>query len=358
MTLFSPGPVACGVRNVTADLSGFEAELAQRGDSYIDLLRKHPLVFISLARQAQSELIARAFEMANAGKLDIVHVYTNEEDVALPFSRLCRKPIVFTHHDPFSFLVKYRHVFPKYADLNWISLSMSQRRGMPNDTNWVANIPHGLDASMYHEMHEPAGDYLAYLGRIVEPKGVHLAIAAVRAYNASGKGKYVLKIAGKHYSGEKDGYWQKQVRPEIDGKEIVYEGFIDSAREKQEFIGNAAALMVPSTFDEPFGMVMVEALACGTPVVGLASGAVPEVTDDGQTGVLARKSMRSVVDARTGRERLEVDEAATVAALTEAIGKLGGIKRSSCRRAFETHFTARRMCQDHLELYRRLITES
>ncbi|HEY2004696.1 MAG TPA: glycosyltransferase, partial [Candidatus Saccharimonadia bacterium] len=145
VTLFTPGPADTSVRNVTVDLGYFERELAARGDSYIGLLKKHPLVFVSLARQAQAELIAKAYAMANAGELDLVHIYTNEEDLALPFAQFCSKPVVFTHHDPFSFLVRYKHVFPKYAHLDWISVSLAQRREMPADTNWVANIYHGVD---------------------------------------------------------------------------------------------------------------------------------------------------------------------------------------------------------------------
>src|SRR6185437_16908609 len=115
VTLFTPGPVDTKVRNITADLSYFEHELALRGDSYTELLKKHPFTFITLARQVQAELIAKAFAMANDGKLDLVHIYTNEEDLALPFAQLCSKPVVFTHHDPFNFMVKYKNVFPKYA---------------------------------------------------------------------------------------------------------------------------------------------------------------------------------------------------------------------------------------------------
>src|SRR5688572_18329802 len=98
VTLFSPGPANTRLRNVTADLSLFEKELAGRGYGYIELLKKHPQTFISLARQVQSEVIAQAFKMANDGDLDIVHIYTNEEDIALPFVQFCKKPVVLTHH--------------------------------------------------------------------------------------------------------------------------------------------------------------------------------------------------------------------------------------------------------------------
>ena len=137
VTLFSPGKITAGVRNVNADLSLFEQELKLRGDSYISLLRKHPFTFITMARQVQNELVAKAFDMANSGQLDVLHVYANEEESALVFSDLCQKPVVFTHHDPFNFLIKYKNLYPKYAQKNWISISFSQRRQMPADTNWA-----------------------------------------------------------------------------------------------------------------------------------------------------------------------------------------------------------------------------
>jgi glycosyltransferase involved in cell wall biosynthesis len=339
VTLFSPGPVHTSARNVTADLTYFQQELAGRGDTYIDLLKKHPLTFITLARQVQAEIIAKAFAMANAGDLDLVHIYTNEEDIALPFATLCTRPVVFTHHDPFNFLVKYKNIFPKYARLHWLSMSMAQRKGMPPDTNWLANIYHGLPEQAFTPNYAPAGDYIAYLGRIIEPKGVHLAIAAVRAYNATHNTRLKLRIAGKHYAGTKDSYWKERILPELDA-EMIYTGFIASDAEKQTFLGDAQAVLVPSVFEEPFGMVVIEALACGTPVIGLDSGALPEIIQDGASGIIVPK---------------QADETATVQRLAQALEHVPTIKRQMCRAQFEARFTSQQMCQAHLAAYQKLI---
>lgn len=341
--LFSPGPVQTQAKNITADLSYFEQELAGREDSYLDLLKKHPFTFITLARQVQSELVAKAFIMANAGELDVVHVYTNEEDIALPFAKLCNKPVVFTHHDPFNFLVKYKNVFPKYKDLNWLSISMAQRQGMPADTNWLANVYHGVDGSIFYP--EPksstAEDYIVCLGRIIQSKGTHLAIAAVRAYNQTNLAQPVqLKLVGKHYSGRKDQYWQEQIEPQIDDEIITYEGYIGDDAGKRQLLAKAKAIIVPSTFEEPFGMVMIEALACGTPVIGLDSGAIPEVVKDGQTGFIVTKSEA---------------ESQTAERLAEAIARLDTIDRQACRKDFEARFTLEQMCHGHLAAYSKLI---
>jgi len=346
VTLFAPGPTSSQLPTITADLSYFETELAGRGDTYLQLLKKHPFTFITLARQVQAELIAEAYAMANNDELDIVHIYTNEEDLALPFAKLCKKPVVFTHHDPFNFLVKYKNVFPKYKDLNWISMSLAQRRGMPADTNWVANIPHGLAKETFAPNLAPYGDYVAYLGRIIEPKGVHLAIAAVKAYNQTAKKPLKLKIAGKHYAGHaKDSYWQGQIQPLIDDDEIEYVGFIETNEQKQTFLGNAAALLVPSLFDEPFGMVSIEAMACATPVIGLDSGALPEVITR-ESGFVVPK-----VIAEDGN--LDVEK--TVTALARAIADIPKVDRRSCRWRFEKHFTLDHMAAAHSAAYDLLI---
>ena len=332
VTLFSPGPVDTSAHNITANLSLFQQELRGRGDSYLDLLKKHPATFIALARQVQAEIIARAFAMANRGELDIVHIYTNEEDIALPFAQLCTKPVVFTHHDPFNFLVKYKNVFPKYAQLNWISLSYAQRHGMPPGTNWVDNVYNGIDAARFEPAPRPTGDYVAYLGRIIEPKGVHLAIAAAK------KAGVPLKIAGKHYSGGKDTYWQEKIAPHIDSQHIIYEGFLASDTEKQQFLGNARALLVPSTFEEPFGMVMIEALACGTPIIGLDSGAIPEIIKPGETGFIIPKT----------------SEPEMIKNFASAIAQTPHINRAHCRADFLRRFTTTHMCRAHLKIYRAL----
>jgi glycosyltransferase involved in cell wall biosynthesis len=341
--LFTPGAVTTTVPTSTADLSYFEQELAARDDDYLDLLKKHPLTFVSLARQVQAELIARAYAMANNNELDVVHIYTNEEDIALPFAALCTKPVVLTHHDPFNFLIAYKSVFPKHRALNWISISYAQRADMPEDTNWVGNVYHGLDAAIFSPNYAGDSPYVAYLGRIIEPKGVHLAIAAVKQYNRSHQRQLCLKIAGKHYAGHtKDSYWQKRILPEIDGKEIEYIGFLDG-QAKADFLRGARALIMPSTFAEPFGMVAIEALACATPVIGLDSGALPEIIKEGTTGYVVAK--QQLPDGT-------LDEHATAEALAVSLEDTVRIDRHVCRQDFEKRFTLERMCAGYADVYR------
>jgi len=339
ITLFTPGPVDTDVPNINTDMSYFESELPSRGDSFIDLLKKHPFIFVTLARQVQSELIAKAYAALNNNEFDLVHIYTNEEDTALPFAKLCNKPVVFTHHDPFNFLIKYKNNFPKYKHLNWLSVSIAQRKSMPKTTNWVGNIYHGLESDDFWTVKNPTGDYVAYLGRIIQPKGIDLAIKAVRKYNKTVDVPIKLKIAGKHYGDSgNDSYWLTQIEPELDDM-IEYVGFISDKKVKNEFLGNAKALIVPSVFDEPFGMVMIEALACGAPIIGLDSGSIPEIINN-RNGIIVKKG-----DSET----------AAVDGLAEAIKKVGTINRLDCRKDFEDRFTLERMCSEHAKVYRKLI---
>ncbi|PID99380.1 hypothetical protein CSA80_01295 [Candidatus Saccharibacteria bacterium] len=350
VTLCTPGPVDTTVHNLTASLDYFDAELARRGDSYMDLLRKHPFTFVTLARQVQSELIADVFKRANDGEFDLVHIYTNEEEIALPFAALCRKPVVFTHHDPFNFLVKYKNNFPKYKSLRWLSLSYAQRHGMPKDTNWAGNIYHGLDAAELTPVDAPTNDYVAYMGRIIEPKGVHLAIAALQHYNQSAATPLRLRIAGKHYAEvSKDTYWREKIEPCLNDPAITYDGFIGDNAAKQAFLANARALLVPSLFDEPFGMVSLEAFACGTPVIALDSGALPEVVQHGKTGIVVAKRYT---------DNGELDEPSTIARLASAIDEIAHIDRAACRQVYETTFTADHMAAEHARVYRDIIAQT
>ncbi len=206
---------------------------------------------------------------------------------------------------------------------------------MPGNTNWVGNIYHGLPEDQYKPNYKPIGNYTAYLGRIIDTKGVHLAIEAVQEFNKTSAQKLKLKIAGKHYAEhKKDKYWQQTILPKLDDSNIEYVGFLKTTTEKQDFLGNAKALIMPSTFNEPFGMVMIEALACATPIIGLNSGAIPEVINK-DNGILVSKGT----------------EAETIKNLAEAIKEIPKIDRKSCRQDFEGRFTSKRMAREYLAAY-------
>ncbi len=344
VTLASPGPVKTKAQNMTTSLAPLEDELKMRGYGTTDLLQKHPMLFVSLARQIQSALIADVYERANRGEFDIVHIYTNEEDIALHFARFCRVPVVFTHHDPFDLYIRYKHVFPVFKDLPFISLSDAQRSSMPADTNWRATVYNALPADLYTADYVTPKKYVAFLGRIIASKGVHLAIKAVLLYNERHPhAPLTLKIAGKHYANNQgDTYWTDVIEPLLQEPYIEYEGFIKSTEQKQAFLGAALGLLVPSTFEEPFGMVTIEALACGTPVIGLSRGASSELIKDRENGY--------IVDYAD-------DESKIVENLANALEKLDALDRKATRKSFEVRFTIEKMVEKHLEVYEKLVID-
>ncbi|MEI6462789.1 MAG: glycosyltransferase [bacterium] len=319
------------VANINANLSFFEEELKLRGYGYIELLNKHPLTFITLARQVQSELVSKAYKMAEDNKLDILHFFTNEEEIALAFAKLSTKPVVFTHHEPFNFLTKYRSQFELYKDLNWISISNSQQKTSTKEMNYVGNVYNGIPQNMYEPNLKNDQKYFTYIGRIIEAKGVHLAIQACI------KAGVELRIAGKHYENlGKDKYWEEKIKPYIDAKRIKYMGYLNTKKTKQELLSNSIALIMPSIWEEPFGMVAIESLACGTPVIGLNSGAIPEIVRQNINGVLVEK---------------DANEENIVNGIVKAIKNVENIDRKECRKIFEENFTLQHMVKGYEDIY-------
>jgi len=318
LTLFTPLPVKCRAENVVADSSGFERELAGRGYGYLELLKKHPALFVAMSRQLQGEVIAEAFARANAGEFDVVHIYTNEEDQALIFADLCCKPVVFTHHDPYNFLIKYKSVFPRYRQRNFVSMSMAQRWTAPKGTNFVANIYHGSRPDL--QPTRKKNDFL-YVGRIIKPKGVDLACEAARRAGVR------LKIVGKRYE---DDYFERQVEPYLDEK-IEYVGFRRGEALKK-LMAEAQALIMPSQFEEPFGMTAIEALAVGTPVIASRNGALPEIVEEGKSGYFAD----------------------TVEEIVRAMGRVEKIRVEDCVNRVVEQFSLEKMLREHAKLWRKL----
>lgn len=237
-------------------------------------------------------------------------------------SNLIGVPVMVSLHTPIDeeikpFLLKYRH-------LHYVSFSLSQRKQLP-DLNWFANIYHGVDTEKFAFNPEPE-DYFLYLGRITEDKGVHLAIEAAK------KAGVKLVIAGKTYPEE--GYWHSHIEKEIDGVNISYIGEQESS-EKIYWLQRAKALIFPTQCQEQFGYVMIEAMSCGTPVIGWNNGAVPEVIQDGKSGFVV----------------------SSVAEMVEAIKNIETISREETRKRAEIYFSVKKMVSGYQKVYRRVISE-
>jgi len=213
-------------------------------------------------------------------------------------------------------------LYQEFSDMPVVSISDSQRTPLPW-VNWQNTIHHGMPDDLLQPCFEP-GKYLAFLGRISPEKGLDSAIEiALRA-------EIPLKIAAKVDRADKE-YFEDQIKPLLDSDLIEFIGEI-SDLEKNEFLGNALAFMFPINWSEPFGIVLIESLACGLPVVAYPLGSVPEIIEDAETGFLVNS----------------VEEAA------KAVANISAIDRRKCRRAFERRFSAKRMAQDYLAAYQRI----
>jgi glycosyltransferase involved in cell wall biosynthesis len=208
----------------------------------------------------------------------------------------------------------------RFPDAPFISISDNQRSPLPQ-ARWLSTVYHGMPPGLLGPSFA-RGQYLAFLGRLTAEKGPDVAVRIAR------KSGMPLRIAAKIPRGQK-GYFAETISPLVDGDAVQLIGEVND-QTKQEFLANAAALVFPIDWPEPFGLVMIEAMACGTPVIAFRRGSVPEVIENGVTGF--------VVDTE--------DEA------VEAIGRLPELDRTRVRTAFERRFSARRMAEDYLGQYR------
>jgi glycosyltransferase involved in cell wall biosynthesis len=216
-------------------------------------------------------------------------------------------------------------LYSAFSEVPLVSISDNQRKPMP-PVNWAGRIHHGLPQHLLKPPASPRGDYLAFLGRISPEKRPD------RAIEIAARSGRELRIAAKIDKVDRD-YWHDAIEPLVRRHANVrFIGEIGDA-EKAEFLGNASALLFPIDWAEPFGLVMIEAMACGTPVIAWNCGSVPEVVEPGVTGF--------AVDS--------IEEAVS------AVSLIGNLNRRRIRETFEQRFTAARMARDYVAIYRRLI---
>ena len=258
----------------------------------------------------------------HADEFDIIHSHVDY--LTLPFVGTTSTPTVVTLHGR-SDLPEFTHVYQAYADTDasFVAISRSQRRAQPN-LNWIATVHHGIDIRSFTYYPNPE-NYLCFVGRISPDKRPERAIEIARRVGLP------LKIAAKIGPQDRE-YFASVVEPLLKDPSIEFLGQLDE-NEKRELIGHALALLLPIDWPEPFGMVFIEALASGTPVLTCPIGAAPEVLTDGVTGYL----------------RETVDE------LVEAVYDLPRISRARCWRYAAERFDMRRMTMDYVNVYSRVL---
>jgi glycosyltransferase involved in cell wall biosynthesis len=307
--------------------AGHEVTLFASGDSVTRARLIAPCRrSLRLDRSAVDHLAHHILELETvfqrAQEFDIVHFHIDY--LHFPLSRRCGVPHVTTLHGRLD-LPDLQPLYNEFRDMPVISISHAQRQPLPQ-ARWIATIHHGIPTDLYR-FRPQHGSYLAFLGRISPEKRADRAIHIAKALGMP------LKIAAKVDAVDRD-YFEDVIKPQMDTSLVEYLGEIGEG-EKDEFLGNAYALLFPIDWPEPFGLVMVEAMACGTPVIAYHHGAVPEVVVDGVTGYIVQ----------------------TLEEAIEAVRKVGQLDRARIRRIFEERFTAQRMTQDYLKVYEQLLAE-
>ena len=250
-------------------------------------------------------------------RFDVVHSHVDV--IGLPFGRRSDVPVITTLHGRLD-AEELVPLFDEYGDLGLVSISQSQREPLPQ-ARWVATVHHGLPRDLYRFRPE-AGRHLVFIGRVSPEKRLDRAIEiALRA-------RRPLKIAAKVDPADRQ-YFRREIEPLLNHPLLEWVGEVND-RAKDDFLGSAAALLFPIDWPEPFGLTMIESLACGTPVIAWQHGSVSEVLEHGVTGFLC-------------------DD---IGAAVRAVGRLDRLSRQTCRNAFEERFTSDRMAEDYLSVYR------
>jgi len=261
--------------------------------------------------------LAEVFDAADA--FDVIHNHLDY--YAFPFARLHRTPMITTTHGRLD-IPEVGSVYRHFGDAALVSISDSQRAPLP-DANWLATVYNGIDFSSFNLRPEP-GKYLAFLGRISPDKRPDRAIEVARALGVP------LKIAAKIDQVDR-AYFEQAVKPHLDNQLVEFVGEVNE-REKDDFLGGALAYLFPIDWPEPFGLTMIEAMACGTPVIGMKCGSVPEVVRDGVSGFVCE----------------------TMQDFMSAVARIGEIDRAGCQADAFARFSASAMADGYEAVYRQM----
>ena len=259
----------------------------------------------------------------HADEFDILHFHIDQFHFPI-FRPIARRTLTTLHGR--QDLPDLQALYRGFNEMPLVSISDAQRRAAPT-AGYVDTIYHGLPTELHAPTFNPRGNYLAFLGRICSEKGIDHAIAMARTIGIP------LKIAAKIDKVD-EAYFRETIAPLLNGPDVEFVGEINE-QVKTQFLGESLALLFPIDWPEPFGLAMIEAMACGTPVLAYRRGSVPEIVDDGVTGRIVETP----------------DEA------IEAIPCVLALDRRSVRRRFEERFSAARMARDYLEVYRYLLTD-
>lgn len=277
-----------------------------------------------IKRDFEYDLTLKAYTDALNGKLDIIHSY--HDFGAHYFNELTKFPTVYTLHDPLpkdKNTVEYLR-FSKFQNHSYVSISDSQRKSLLN-LDFIDTVHHGLDLSEYKFNNAPK-DYFIYFGRMIEAKGLDTAI------------QVALQLGVKLYiatsltpANTSQDFYNTKIKPYVDGVNIKLFDYMER-KDLVNLINNARAFIFPLRWQEPFGLTVIESMACGTPVVAYKNGSIPELVDNNKTGFI-------------------VDESKGIEGLKDAVLNIAHLNRKDCRKHVEEHFSKEKMTDKYIEAY-------
>ncbi|MDO8658829.1 MAG: glycosyltransferase family 4 protein [Candidatus Levybacteria bacterium] len=299
--------------------------------------------FYAVKKYYEMDLTEKCYKMAIDGKLDIVHSY--HDSLAHFSNEMTQFPTVYTLHDPlptnennlsYWLLNKFKHH-------NYISISNVFRKNKNLHLNFIDTVYHGINIAKYKNILTNKS-YMAFIGRMVPEKGIDSAIKAAKIT------KNPIKIATSSMSENKNiPYYRDFVEPLLNNSLVSLIGFMEG-EEKIKFLANASCLLFPIKWEEPFGMVMIEAMACGTPVIAYNRGSVPEIVRDGVTGFVIDPDDED----RPGKGSWIIKKKG-VEGLVEAVKRIGEIDRKNCRKHVEENFSVEKMVEGYEKVYQKVI---
>jgi glycosyltransferase involved in cell wall biosynthesis len=267
---------------------------------------------------------------SRADEFDIIHVHENSSILSGFFIDLVKTPVVSTLHNPFigeESKDKWA-TFNKFRKHNYISISNAHRKSAKLKLNFVGTVYNGIDLEKYKFQEKPKGDYLVWLGRIYPNKGVAEAIKIAKRANK----KLILAGNIAKNSPVSCNYFEQKIKPQFRKGKVEYIGEVNLSQ-KIKLLKNAFAFLNPIQWEEPFGLVMIEAMACGTPVIAFNRGAAPEIVKNNKTGFIVKNEKEMI----------------------NAIKKINKIKRKDCRSHIEKNFSVEKMTIEYEKIYKKLI---
>lgn len=295
-------------------------------------------------------LVAKAF--SNPNRFDLYHVNIGNGDVALPFAQFVKKPIIVTLHGSLeeNYNRKYLSLFRNFKNIYYVSVSNAQRIPMP-ELNYIATIYHGVDAERAYRFDPIGGEAIVWVGRAIADKGIDEVIRVIKKTHKKANLFPLVKLESPS--------WIKKM--ELNSKIIIKDITISYELNRHELVSSyqhGKLFLFPIQWEEPFGLVMIEAMACGTPIVAYARGSVPEVVIDGETGFIVNSSNENIrgdfIIKKTGIE-----------GLCEAVNRIYAMTRDEymamrrkCRTHVEKNFTSEKMASNYINLYKKVLGKS